>query len=125
MKARFALAASLAAAAAASGPAAAMDVATFLAKADALERQGVMALLSSDYGLLKAEVQGAADRLRAERAAAVKARRRPPFCPPADVGIDPKELLGHFRAIPAAQRRRTEVQTALRGLIVRKYPCPR
>lgn len=123
MRARIALAVLVAAAPLA--PAAAMDVATFLAKADALERQGVMALLSSDYGLLKAEVQGAADRLRAERAAAVKARRRPPFCPPADVGIDPRELLGHFRAIPAAQRRRTEVQTALRSLIVRKYPCPR
>ena len=105
------------------GEARAMDVATFLAKANALEQQGMMALLSSDYGLLKGEVQAAAGQLRAERAAAIKARRKVPFCPPADVGLDPKELLAHLRAIPAAQRRRMQVRDGLRSFLVRKYPC--
>ena len=120
-KARLAAAALLAVAPA--GAASAMDVATFLAKAEALEKQGMLALMSSDYGLLKAEVQSAAGQLRAERAAAVKARRKPAFCPPADVGLDPRELLGQLRAIPPAQRRRTQVKDGLRALLVRKYPC--
>ena len=103
----------------------AMDVATFLAKADGLEKQGLLALASSDYKLLKAEVQAASTQLRAERTAAQRARRKPAYCPPAQAGLTPAEIVAHFRTIAPAQRRRTQVKDALRTLLAKKYPCPR
>lgn len=101
----------------------AMNVADFLTRADKLEKRGMMALFSSDYKALKAEVQIASGQLRAERLAAVKAGRKPAYCPPEKSALSPKELLDHLRAIPAAQRPRTEVKDGLRSFLVRKYPC--
>jgi hypothetical protein len=66
-----------------------MSVATFLAKADALKARGIMALGSSDIGLLRAEGQAAGEayraRLESERASPaspVRARPREPRCSP-------------------------------------------
>ena len=101
----------------------AMDVATFVTKADALEKKGMMALFSSDYKLLKGEIERASAQLRAERTAAQKAKRPMAYCPPAKSGLDVKELLANFRSIPAAQRPRIQVKDALRNLLARKYPC--
>ena len=102
----------------------AMNVATFLQKADALEKKGMMALFASDYKALKAEVQNGSAQLRAERIAAAKAGRKPGYCPTAAKGgVEVKELLAHFRSIPPQQRARTEVKDGLRSLLARKYPC--
>jgi len=101
----------------------AMNVATFMQKADALEKKGMTALFSSDYRLLKSEVVNASKLLRAERLAAERAGRRGFYCPPAKSGIKSNEILAHFRAIPAAQRQRIEVKDGLRGLLARKLPC--
>jgi len=102
----------------------AMTVAVFLQKAEALKARGMTAMFSSDISLLKNEIKGAGAALRAERLAAQSAGRRPAYCPPERPAIQPNELLAHFRAIPAPQRARMEVRDALRGLLVRKYPCP-
>jgi hypothetical protein len=105
--------------------ASAMPVSAFLQKADALQAKGMMALFSSDYGLLKAEVTNASAQLRSERLAARAAGRRPAYCPPQDQGsLDSKELLAAFRTIPPAVAARTEVKDALRALLARKFPCP-
>ena len=102
----------------------AMPVSQFLTKADALEKKGAMALFSSDNTLLKMEVPDAAAQLREERAAAVKAGRKPAYCPPAaKTSLDSKELLAYLRSIPPA-RRGMQVRDGLRGLFARKYPCP-
>ncbi len=104
----------------------AMPVETFLQKAERLQSRGVMALMSSDYRLLRSEVQTASDALRAERQAAQRAGRQPAYCPPRQGGeLTPPEVLAHFRSIPAAQRTRIEVRDGLRGLLARKYPCRR
>jgi hypothetical protein len=105
------------------GAAQAMDVATFLVKADALQKKGVMALMSSDYKLLKSEIETNAAALRAERLAAERARRKPAYCPPAKQSLTSGEILAAFRSIPAAQRPRVQVKDALRALMARKYPC--
>ncbi len=105
------------------GAAQAMDVATFLVKADALEKKGMLALMSSDYKLLTREVQTQGAALRAERLAAQKAGRKPAYCPPAKQSLTVKEVLTAFRSIPAAQRPRVQVRDALRALMARKYPC--
>lgn len=103
----------------------AMDVATFLVKADALEKKGMRALFSSDFRLLKGEIEAQSRQLRAERLAAVAAKRRPAYCPPArSRGLNSNEILASFRTIPVAQRPRTQVREALLALLVRKYPCP-
>ena len=101
----------------------AMNVATFLQKADALEKKGMTALFSSDYRLLKDEVVTASTALRAERLAAERAGRRGAYCPPARSGIKSGEILAHFRSLPAAQRPRIEVKDGLRGLLASKFPC--
>jgi hypothetical protein len=105
------------------GAAQAMDVATFLVKADALQKKGVMALMSSDYKLLKSEIESNGAALRAERLAAERARRKPAYCPPAKQSLTSGEILTAFRSIPAAQRPRIQVKDALRALMARKYPC--
>lgn len=101
----------------------AMDIATFLRKADALEKKGMTAMFSSDFKLLKKEVETASLALRAERLAAPKAGRRSAYCPPPKSGLNSDEIIAHFRALPAAARPRMQVKEGLLGLLVRKYPC--
>jgi hypothetical protein len=101
----------------------AMSVATFLQKAEALEKKGMTAMFSSDLGLLKGEIRNASKALKAEREAAQRAGRPRAYCPPAKASLNSNELLAHFRTIPPAQRARTEVRDGLRGLLARKYPC--
>ena len=120
MKMKWLVAACLAAAPTA---AAAMDVGTFLAKADALRKKGVLALWSDDYGLLKGEVVQATQALRLEQASARKSGRKPAFCAPESARLQRDEILSHFRSIPKAQQARTQVKDALRGLLARKHPC--
>jgi len=102
----------------------AMTVATFLQKAEGLEKKGVAALFSRDMGVLKGEIRQASAALRAERLAARRAGRQPAYCPPANSSMNSSELLAHLRSIPPAQRQRMEVRDALRSMLVRKYPCP-
>ena len=102
----------------------AMDVATFLTKADGLKKKGMMALFSSDLKPLKAEIQNQSEALRQERIAAKAAGRPQAYCPPGDRGsLNSDELLAAFHTIPAAQQPRVEVKDALRALLARKYPC--
>jgi hypothetical protein len=102
----------------------AMKVAQFLQKADALEHKGMMALFSSDYKLLKSEVEADVGALRQERLAAQAAGRRQAYCPvDGQPGLNSNEILAAFRTIPAAKRDRVEVKDALRALLARKFPC--
>ena len=101
----------------------AMNVATFLQKAEALQRKGIGAMFSSDIGLLKGEIKDASAALRVERLAAEHAGRHGAYCPPARFKLGSDEILASFRAVPPAQRERTQVKDALRGLFARKFPC--
>ncbi|MET1111289.1 MAG: hypothetical protein ABWX67_07170 [Allosphingosinicella sp.] len=105
------------------GAAQAMDVATFLARADAVQKKGMLALMSSDYKALKSEIETQAGALRAERLAAERANRKTAYCPPAKQSLTSSEIVTAFRTIPAAQRPRVQVKDALRALMARKYPC--
>jgi hypothetical protein len=101
----------------------AMNVAVFLQKAEALQKKGMTAMFSSDLGLLKGEIRSASAALKAEREAARRAGRPSAYCPPAKASLNSNEVMANFRTIPPAQRSRTEVKDALRGLLARKYPC--
>jgi hypothetical protein len=100
-----------------------MKVETFLAKADALKAKGVLALASSDIGLLKAEGKAAGEAYRA-RIKSDKAKKLPPHsCPPAKSSLKSDELLAHFRTYSVAQRQQISVRTALADLMKKRYPC--
>jgi hypothetical protein len=103
--------------------AAAMPVSAFLQKADALEKKGMMALFSSDYKLLKGEIEADSQQLKSQRLAAKAAGRPQAYCPPTKAGLGSSEILAAFRTIPPAQRDRVQVKDALRALLARKYPC--
>ena len=99
-----------------------MNVATFLAKADALKAKGPAALFSSDLKLLKSEGEAAgADyraRLNAERAAG-----RPSSCPPKGAKVSSDKLLSFLRSYPEHVRPRTSMKQAMGDFFARTYPC--
>lgn len=104
-------------------PAAAMPVATFLAKSEALRKKGPLALFSGDLKLLVRTVKADAQALRAERLAATKANRPPAYCPPAEVKLSDKDILAAMQAVPPAQRATTSTRSALRAFMSRRFPC--
>lgn len=99
-----------------------MNVATFLAKADALKAKGPAALFSSDLKLLKSEGEAAGaayrSRLNAERAAG-----RPSSCPPQGTKVNSDKLLAFLRTYPEAHRPRTSMKQAVGDFFARNYPC--
>jgi len=111
-------------AAIAATPAAAMDVATFLVKVDALKSKGPFAVISGDYKPLMTEIDSSAKALRTERLAAVAAGARPAYCPEGRGGLSPNDIFGGMHAIPAAQQPQIQVKDALRAVYAKKYPCP-
>ena len=106
------------------GAMAAMDVATFLAKANRLKAKGPFALISGDFKTLTREVTDASKSLKEERLALQSAGKPTAWCPPQKASMDSNEIMAAMEAIPLAQRRSTDVRTALRGLMIRKFPCP-
>lgn len=103
--------------------AAAMDVATFLTKADALKAKGPFALFSGDLKLLKAEMAAASQQLKAEKAARDKAGLPPRTCPPKGAKMGATEFLAELHKMPAADQRTTSVKDGLVWVGLRKYPC--
>ena len=99
-----------------------MNVAAFLAKADALRAKGPMALFSSDFKLLKSEGEAAGEayrsRLNAERAAG-----RPSSCPPKGAKVSSDKLLSFLRSYPEHVRPRTSMKQAMGDFFARTYPC--
>ncbi len=100
-----------------------MPVSDFLARAEALKKKGVMAIVSEDFRVLKAQVQNSGKQLRAEQNEAEKAGRKPPTCMPKKASAGPEELLAHLRSIPP-QQRSMSIKAGFAGLIRKKYPCP-
>jgi hypothetical protein len=100
-----------------------MPLDTFLSKAEALQRKGPFALFSGDLALLKREMQGSAEQLKAARLVAVKTGQKPAYCPPAAVPLSSDEILAHFRSIPAPSRASMTTKDGFLSLMVKKYPC--
>jgi hypothetical protein len=97
-------------------PAEAMTAAEFLAKADALKAKGMMALFSSDLGLLKAEITADAQAWRTQA--------KPPLaCAPASVRLNDQQIYDLVAAVPPAERTNTSVRSAMVTGMNRKFPC--
>ena len=101
-----------------------MTLAVFVAKADALQAQGPLALFSPELEVLKAEgkAAGASYRVRLlnERAAG-----RPSSCSPDNAQIVPEELVAFLKKYPAKIRPRVSIRQGVADYFIRKYPCAR
>ena len=101
-----------------------LNVATFLARAQALERKGPLAIFSGDLKLLTNQVKADFAEIRQERLAAKAAGKPTGFCPPEKgVKLSDKDIMAAMQAVPVADRARTDTKSALRVLLVRRYPC--
>jgi hypothetical protein len=101
----------------------AMDVGTFLAKAQVLRERGLLAPFASEYGEVQGEIRTSFASLKQERLAARGAGRRPAYCPPGPASLTVEELMAAMTAVPAARRTHVQVRDALRVAFARKYPC--
>src|SRR4051794_35496809 len=86
------------------GAANAMDVGTFLAKAEVLRERGLLAPFASEYAEIQDEVRASFASLKQERLAAQGAGRRPAYCPPGRASLTTEELIAAMTAVPAARR---------------------
>jgi hypothetical protein len=123
MKLRIPFALALLAAPAA---ASAMPVSTFLAKAEALQSKGALAMFSGDLKLLMNQIKADAASLRADNKAAEAAGRPKAYCSPAGgVKLSNRDIMGAMQAVPPAQRATTDTKSAMRTYFARRFPCPR
>lgn len=100
----------------------AMSVALFIAKAEALQAKGALALFSSDYGQLKAEVTGAAQMFR-RQIKVEAAAGRPSACPPERAALTSDDILTHMRSYPVGVRPRITVAAAVADIFRKRFPC--
>lgn len=102
---------------------AAMDVATFLQKADALKAKGPLALFSSDLRLLKSEMETAGKQLRSEKQARDKAGLPPRSCPPKDAKpMTADQFLAEMHKLSPADQR-LPLKDGLLRVAQRRFPC--
>lgn len=101
---------------------AAMDVATFIAKVEALKAHGVLALLSKDLKPVEAEARKAARLYQADYDARAKSGRRPLACPPKKPQMSAMEFFEDLKKIPSA-RRRMPMKDGIAWVVRRKFPC--
>ena len=95
----------------------AMSAAEFLAKADALKAKGVLAVFSSNLGLLKTEFLNAGKVWHAQA-------HRPNACPPPGPLAANSDMIYSFvAAVPPQQRATTSATDAIVAGLNRQYPC--
>jgi hypothetical protein len=105
--------------------ASAMTVAEFLAKANALKAKGLMAMVSSDLGLVKNEFKTATGTWRADVEAARAKGRTDLGCPPpkGQVKMDSDMVMADLAAVPKALQPKVSVKTAFYDAMAKRFPC--
>jgi len=101
-----------------------MPAETFFQKAQALQRKGMMAMFSSDVKKLMKEAKSAGETARAQRLAALKASKKPRYCPPPGaqrIGSD--EFMQRLGALSRADRLRIDMTEAMIRIMESKFPC--
>ena len=104
-----------------------MNAESFWQRATALKAKGPLALLEQgEIAALITEAKAAGKRADAQRLAAIKARKKPRYCPPdADRSMNSDEFLQRLSAIPARDRRRITMTEATTRIAAQKFPCRR
>lgn len=101
---------------------AAMTLAEFLTKANALHAKGAMAIFSSDLKPVMNEMRSSFEQLKLEGERRKAAGLPPRTCPPKGGKLDSKELLAMLNSIPAAQRG-ISVKDGLLRAMSQRFPC--
>ena len=105
------------------GPAeAAMTVAEFLTKANALHAKGAMAIFSSDLTPVMNDMRTSFEQLKIEGERRKVAGLPPRACPPKQTKLGSKELLAMLNAIPPAERG-ISVKDGLLRAMSQRFPC--
>ncbi len=101
---------------------AAMNVATFLTRADALKAQGVGAVLSPDFTVLRGEAQTATAQLKAERDARKAAGKPPIACIPDGQSIGIMAMLDGLAALSPAEKK-LPLKDGYARVLAKQFPC--
>ena len=103
----------------------AMPVATFLTKAEALQKKGALAMFSGDLKLLMNQIKADSAALRAENEAAAAAGRPKAYCAPeGGAKLNQKDVMEAMSAVPAANRTTVDTKSAIRAYLAKRFPCP-
>lgn len=106
----------------AAAPAAAMDVASFIAKGEGLKAKGMMAIFSRDLKLVQAAAKDAARQYQADKQARAKAGLPPISCPPKGAKLGAMEFFEELKKIPVAERG-MPMKDGMAWVSRRKFPC--
>ena len=102
-----------------------MNAEAFLQRANKLKAKGPLAVFSGgEIKALMNEGKASGDAARMQRLAAVKAGRKPRYCPPEGpqkLGSD--EFMARLLAIPRADRQRITMTEAMTRILTAKFPC--
>ncbi|MES2754288.1 MAG: hypothetical protein V4659_06450 [Pseudomonadota bacterium] len=101
---------------------AAMDVATFIAKGEALKAKGMMAVFSKDLKVVRAEAQAASRGFQADKAARAKAGQPPISCPPPGAKLGAMDFFAELKKIPIVERS-MPLKDGMAWVSRRKFPC--
>ena len=99
-----------------------MSVGTFLARAEPLRANPLMALMSPDYQPLKAEADTATRQLRVEAAARRAAGKPPIACVPDGERIGITDMLAGLDALSPADKR-LPLKDGYARVLARRFPC--
>lgn len=100
----------------------AMSVDQFLEKVAALKAKGMLAIFSSDIGVLKAEITGANAAWQADKNARKAAGLPPRNCAPPGAKLSQEEFLAALKALPPAQRAMS-MKEGFALVAINKFPC--
>ena len=101
---------------------AAMTVGSFLARAQPLRDQGMMAILNPDFPALKAEADEATRQLRADRAAREAAGKPPIACVPEGRTLGITDMLDGLSALSAAEKK-LPLKDGYARVLAKRFPC--
>lgn len=102
-----------------------MNAENFLQRANKLKAKGPMALFSrGEIKVLMNEGKAATEAARSQRLAAIKADKKPRYCPPEGRGsMNSDEFMTRLGAIPRAERQRINMTEAMNRILMVKFPC--
>lgn len=102
-----------------------MNAENFLSRANKLKAKGPLALFSrGEIKALMDEGKASGDAARRQRLAAVKAGRKPRYCPPdGPQQMDSDEFMTRLAAIPRVERQRINMAEAMTRILIVKFPC--
>jgi hypothetical protein len=99
-------------------------VASFLARANPVRDQGVLAMLSPEVPQLRAEAKAAIRQMKADSAARQRAGKAPLYCKSAD-DPDPavEDVIDALNELPPRQQRSLPLKDGIARVMARFYPC--